>query len=100
MSVVRAAPDAPAVELDAVCELGELVGESALLDDALWADGHLAQGVGVRRRQEAKLVHHVRHHVLRRGVFADDDVAALLVGLEHADHLVRNVWRKGVDGVQ
>lgn len=85
----------PAIELDPIGELGELVRQAALLDDALRADGHLAQGVGLGRRQQTKLVDSVGHHVLGRGVFADDDVAALLVGLEHPDDLVRNVWWLG-----
>jgi len=88
-------PCLPAVELDAVGQLGQLVGQPALLDDLIGADRHLAQRVALWRRQQAELVYCVRHHVLGGGVFADDDVAALLVGLEHADHLVRDVWRGG-----
>lgn len=93
--VIRALSDVPAVELDAVGELGELVREPTLLDHALGADGHLAQRIGVRRGQQAELVDHVRHDIFGRGVLADDDVAALLVSLEHADHLVWNVCRRG-----
>lgn len=81
----------PAVELNAVGQLGELVGQASLLYDSLRADGHLAQGIGLWRGDEAELVDGVGDHILGRGVLADDDVAALLVGLEHADHLVRDV---------
>lgn len=85
----------PAVQLNPIGQFGELVGKPALLDDPLWADGHLAQGVGFRRRQEAELVDSVGDDVLGCCVLADDDVAALLVGLEHADNLVWDVCRDG-----
>lgn len=40
----------------------------------------------------------VGHHILGCGVFADDDVAALLVSLEYPDDLVWDVWRGVADG--
>lgn len=81
----------PAVELNPICQLGELVGQASLFYDSLWADGHLAQGVRLGSREEAELVDGVSDHILGGGVLADDDVAALLVGLEHPDHLVWDV---------
>lgn len=83
----------PAVELNAISQLGKLVRQAALLDDTLRTDGHLAQGVGLSRRQQTKLVNSVGHHVFGCGVFADDDVAALLISLKYPDHLVWDVWQ-------
>lgn len=82
----------PAVELNPISQLGELVRQAALLNDSLGADGHLAQGVGLGRRQQTKLVDCVGNHVLGCGVFADDDVAALLVSFEYSNDLVWDVW--------
>lgn len=81
----------PAVELDAVGQFGELVGQSALLDDSFGTYGDLAERVCIGGGDETKLMDDVRHNVFGCGVFTDDDVAALLVGLEHADHLIWNV---------
>lgn len=81
----------PSVELNPIGKFGELVREAPLLYDALWADRHLAQGVGLGGGDEVELVDGVGHHILGGGVLADDDVAALLVSLEHPDHLVWDV---------
>lgn len=81
----------PAVELNPISQFGELVGQAALFDDSLRANGYLTQGVGLRCRDEAELIDGVGDHVLGSSVLADDDVAALLVGLEHPDHLVWDV---------
>lgn len=91
----------PAVQLNPISKFGELVGQPPLLDNPLWADRHLTEGVGFRCCHEAKLVDSVGDDVLGRGVFADDDVAALLVCFEHPDNLVWDVlkaearWKKG-----
>lgn len=81
----------PAVELDSISQLGELVRQATLLDDALGADGHFTQRVVFGGCQEAEFIDGMRDHVLGSGVLTDDDVAALLVGLEHTDHLVWDV---------
>lgn len=81
----------PAVELNPISQFGELVWEAPLLYDALWTDGHLAQGVGFRGGDEAELIDGVGHHILGGGVLADDDITALLVSLEDPDHLIWDV---------
>lgn len=78
----------PAVELNPISQFGELIRQAALLYDSLRTDRYLTQGVGLWCCDEAELVDSVGDHVLGCSVFADNDVAALLVGLEHPDHLV------------
>lgn len=82
----------PAIELNPIGQFGELVRQAALLYDALGANRHLTQGEGLGRRNQAKFVDSVGDHILGRGVLADDDVAALLVSLEHSNDLVWDVW--------
>lgn len=82
----------PAIELNPIGQLGELVRQAALLYDAFRANRHLTQGEGLGRRNQAEFVDSVGDHILGRGVLADDDVAALLVGLEHSNDLVWDVW--------
>lgn len=82
----------PAVELNPIGQFGELVGQAALFDDSLRAHRYLTQGVGLRCCDEAELIDSVGDHILGGGVLTDDDVAALLVGLEHPNHLVWDVW--------
>lgn len=62
-----------------------------MFEDALGTDRHLTEGVGLRGCDKAKLIDHVTDHVLGRGVLTDDNVTALLVSLEHPDHLVWNI---------
>lgn len=81
----------PSVELDPVSQLGELVREAPLLDDALGADGHLAQGIGLRGSCQVELVDSMTHHLLCCSVFADDDVTALLIRFENSYHLIWNI---------
>lgn len=81
----------PAIELNPISKFGELVWEAPLLYDALWTDRHLAQGVGLGGCDEAKLIDAMGYHILGGRVLADDDVTALLVSLEHPDHLVWDV---------
>lgn len=85
----------PAVQLYPVSQFGQLVRQPPLLNDALRADGHLAQGERVGRLEEAKLGDRVGNHLLGRGVFADDNVTTLLVRLEHTDNLVWNIFFSG-----
>lgn len=82
----------PAVKLNPIGQFGELVRQAALLYDAFRANRHLTQGEGLGRRNQAEFVDSVGDHILGRGVLADDDVAALLVGLEHSNDLVWDVW--------
>lgn len=82
---------APSIELNPVSQLGELVREPPLLDDALGADGHLAQGIGLRGPCQVELVDSMTHHLLCCSVFADDDVTALLIRFENSYHLIWNI---------
>lgn len=81
----------PAVKLNPVSQFGELVWQAPLFYNSLWADRYLTQGVGLGCCNEAELIDCVGDHILGCSVFADDDVAALLVSLEHPDHLVWDV---------
>lgn len=82
----------PAVKLNPISQFGKLVGKAALFYDSLRANRYLTQGVGLRCCNEAKLIDGVGDHILGSSVLTDDDVAALLVGFEHPDHLVWDVW--------
>lgn len=82
----------PAIELNPISQFRELVGQAALFYDSLWANWYLTQGVGLGCGDEAELIDSVGNHILGSSVLTDDDVAALLVGLEHPNHLVWDVW--------
>lgn len=91
----------PAIELDPIGQFGELVRQAALLYDSLWTNRYLTQRVGVGCREEAELIDSVGNHIFGSSVLTDDDVAALLVGLKHTDHLIWDVWsRKGKKGIK
>lgn len=87
----------PAVKLNPISQFRKLVGQTTLLYYPLRAHGHLAQGVGFRRSEEAKLVDGVSDDILGRSVLADDDVAALLVGFEHPNNLVWDVLKRNTE---
>lgn len=83
----------PAIELNSISKFGKLVWEAPLLYDALWTDRYLAQGVGLRGRNEAELIDGVGYHILGGCVLTDDDVTALLISLKYPDHLIWDVWQ-------
>lgn len=81
----------PAVKLNPISQFGKLVGQAALFYDSLWANRYLTQGVRFGCCDEAELIDSVSDHIFGSCVLTDDDVAALLVGFEHPNHLVWDV---------
>lgn len=79
---------APRTELNPVSQFVELIRKSPLLDDALWSDGHLTQGVRLGPGGQAELPDRQVGRLSRRRVPVDQQVAALLICLEHPQHLI------------
>lgn len=81
----------PSIELNPVSQLGELIWKPPLFDDPLGADRHLTQGIGLWGSRQVEFMDSMTHHLLCCSVFADDNVAALLIRFENSYHLIWNI---------
>lgn len=74
---------APRTELNPVSQFIELIRKSPLFGDALWSNGHLTQRISLGAGGQAELADCQIGRFSGRGVPIDQQVATLLIRLEH-----------------